>query len=63
MKKIFLGIILAMGMAASAQAHSLWINVFESHAHQPPHALVSLGWGHVLPSTPQAAGSPWTGSK
>ena len=33
----------------SAQAHSLWINAHESHAHQPPHAMVSLGWGHSLP--------------
>jgi len=32
-----------------AQAHSLWINAHESHAHQPPHAMVSLGWGHSLP--------------
>ncbi|WP_024335986.1 DUF4198 domain-containing protein [Desulfotignum balticum] len=49
MKKVLCGLFLAIGMATSAQAHSLWINVFESHAHQPPHALVSLGWGHVLP--------------
>ncbi len=34
----------------SAQAHSLWINAHESHAHQPPHAMVSLGWGHSLPA-------------
>ncbi len=33
----------------SARAHSLWINAHESHAHQPPHAMVSLGWGHRLP--------------
>ncbi len=32
-----------------AQAHSVWINVFRSHVHQPPHAMVSLGWGHALP--------------
>jgi len=49
MKKMFALLLLAIGLAGSAQAHSLWINVFESHAHQPPHALVSLGWGHVLP--------------
>ncbi|WP_321390033.1 DUF4198 domain-containing protein [uncultured Desulfuromusa sp.] len=30
-------------------AHSLWINNFESHAHQSHHAMVSLGWGHALP--------------
>lgn len=49
MKKIFCFLLLAVGIASSAQAHSLWVNVFESHAHQPPHAMVSLGWGHVLP--------------
>jgi uncharacterized GH25 family protein len=31
------------------QAHSLWINAFESKTHPPPHAMVSLGWGHALP--------------
>ncbi|MBB4267043.1 DUF4198 domain-containing protein [Roseospira visakhapatnamensis] len=36
-------------LPVSAQAHSLWINADESHAHQPPHAMVSLGWGHSLP--------------
>jgi uncharacterized GH25 family protein len=35
--------------ASMAHAHSVWINAFESHAHQPPHAMVSLGWGHALP--------------
>lgn len=30
-------------------AHSFWINAFASHAHQPPHVMVSLGWGHALP--------------
>ncbi|MCK4467035.1 MAG: DUF4198 domain-containing protein, partial [Desulfobacterales bacterium] len=27
----------------------VWINSFESHAHKPPHTMVSLGWGHALP--------------
>ena len=27
----------------------LWINLFESHAHAPGHAMVTLGWGHSLP--------------
>lgn len=48
-KTIIFCLLTVLLTAASAQAHSLWINVFESHAHQPPHALVSLGWGHVLP--------------
>jgi uncharacterized GH25 family protein len=39
----------SVAMPASASAHSLWINAHESHAHQPPHAIVSLGWGHTLP--------------
>ncbi len=30
-------------------AFSLWINAFESHVHQPPHAVITLGWGHNLP--------------
>ena len=36
-------------MVSLAQAHSVWINSFESHAHTPPHTMVSLGWGHTLP--------------
>lgn len=50
MKKIisFLTITL-LGLATGAHAHSIWINSFESHVHQPPHTMVSLGWGHTLP--------------
>lgn len=36
-------------MASNAQAHSVWVNNFYSDAHFPPHALVSIGWGHSLP--------------
>lgn len=36
-------------MIPNAQAHSLWVNTFESCAHEPPHAMVSVGWGHDLP--------------
>jgi uncharacterized GH25 family protein len=36
-------------MTSLAHAHSVWINSFESHAHNSPHAMVSLGWGHMLP--------------
>ncbi|SDE51028.1 DUF4198 domain-containing protein [Rhodospira trueperi] len=39
----------SVAVPASASAHSLWINAHESHVHQPPHAIVSLGWGHGLP--------------
>ena len=40
---------LVFGTAVTAQAHSVWINNFYSDAHQPPHAMVSLGWGHAMP--------------
>jgi uncharacterized GH25 family protein len=36
-------------LATTANAHSLWINAFESRTHPPPHAMISLGWGHALP--------------
>lgn len=36
-------------MVSHAHAHNLWINSFDSHAHTPGHALISLGWGHGLP--------------
>jgi len=50
MKRItILVFIVSMAAVCPAQAHRLWINVFESHAHKPPHAFVSLGWGHSLP--------------
>lgn len=50
MKKItFLPFLALLFLASSAQAHSVWINAFESRAHQSPHAIVSLGWGHALP--------------
>ncbi|MCJ2163393.1 MULTISPECIES: DUF4198 domain-containing protein [unclassified Pseudodesulfovibrio] len=37
------------GTVSGAQAHSVWINNFYSDAHVPPHAMVSIGWGHALP--------------
>jgi uncharacterized GH25 family protein len=53
MKKIsilFVSIIVSVVFVVSfAHAHSIWINAFESHAHRPPHTMVSLGWGHALP--------------
>lgn len=36
-------------MTSIASAHNLWINCFESYAHKPGHAMVSIGWGHILP--------------
>jgi len=38
-----------LSATAQVQAHSVWINSFESHAHEPRHTMVSLGWGHALP--------------
>ncbi len=49
MKKLALLFTISTVWATVAQAHSVWINCFESHEHKPPHAMVSLGWGHVLP--------------
>ena len=49
MKKKSLSIIaglLLIAFSSSAQAHSVWINSFESYAHQPPHTMVSLGQWH-----------------
>lgn len=41
--------IVFFAITSTAQAHTVWINAFESHAHQPPHAIITLGWGHTLP--------------
>ena len=50
MKKITLLLVAVfLSMTSLAHAHSMWINSFESHAHKPGHAMVSLGWGHALP--------------
>lgn len=50
MKKILSCLPLAiLLLTTTAQAHSVWINCFVSKAHKPYHAMVSLGWGHVLP--------------
>lgn len=50
MKKIAIIFIIGLLFSASmAHAHSVWINAFTSHSHQPPYTIVSLGWGHSLP--------------
>ncbi len=36
-------------LSAPAAAHGLWINLNESYAHPPGHALITLGWGHSVP--------------
>ena len=52
MKRMSLSVILGLlliAFSSSAMAHSLWVNVYESFAHPPGHAIVSLGWGHAIP--------------
>ena len=43
------GAFLALFLVSNVQAHSLWVNSFESFAHKPGHTTVALGWGHSLP--------------
>ena len=52
MKIKIIGIIvglLLIAFTSPAMAHTLWINLYESYTHPPGHAMVSLGWGHVVP--------------
>ena len=49
MRTTIFALLISLIMVSTAAAHRLWINVFESHSHNSPHALVSLGWGHSLP--------------
>ncbi|MBW1612854.1 MAG: DUF4198 domain-containing protein [Deltaproteobacteria bacterium] len=52
MKRMSLSVILGLlliGFTSPAMAHTLWINLYESYAHPPGHAIVSLGWGHAVP--------------
>jgi len=52
MKKKSLSVIaglLLIAFSSPAMAHTLWINLYESFAHPPGHAMVSLGWGHAVP--------------
>ncbi len=49
MRNIVTAFLLLFLSTSPAQAHSVWINVFASNVHQPPHAMLSLGWGHALP--------------
>lgn len=49
MKRFLLLSCLFFGLSAPAQAHSIWVNAFESHGHGNQHAMISLGWGHALP--------------
>ncbi len=47
--KVIVSFIALLLTASLANAHSVWINAFESHAHNSHHAMVSLGWGHAMP--------------
>lgn len=52
MKRMSLSVIVVLAsiiFSTQAMAHTLWINLYESFAHPPGHAIVSLGWGHVVP--------------
>ena len=52
MKRTSLSVIVGLllfGFSLPAMAHTLWVNLYESFAHPPGHAIVSLGWGHVVP--------------
>jgi len=45
----FILCVLLVAFSSPAIAHTLWINLYESFAHPPGHAMVSLGWGHTVP--------------
>lgn len=47
--KLISASIIAILGASSLQAHSFWVNSFESFSHAPGHTTVSLGWGHNIP--------------
>ena len=52
MKKKILSVIVVLAsiiFSSQVMAHTLWINLYESFAHPPGHAMVSLGWGHAVP--------------
>jgi uncharacterized GH25 family protein len=52
MKRVSLSVIVVLAsiiFSTQAMAHTLWVNLYESFAHPPGHAMVSLGWGHVVP--------------
>ncbi|PIE42724.1 MAG: nickel transporter [Gammaproteobacteria bacterium] len=48
-KQMFLMAIVLLFSVTTSSAHSLWINACTSDVHKPPHAMLSLGWGHILP--------------
>jgi len=52
MKKASLSLIIGLlliAFSSQAHAHLLWVNLYESFANPPGHAIASIGWGHVVP--------------
>jgi len=50
MNIVIRSLIVLLLTVSTSQAHSLWVNCFEStQIHPPGHATVSLGWGHTMP--------------
>ena len=51
MRKVIslLTVLLTIIFSSQTMAHTLWVNLYESFAHPPGHAIVSLGWGHTVP--------------
>lgn len=45
----FMALLACLLLPAQAGAHTLWVNLYESHAHPPGHVLTTVGWGHMLP--------------
>ena len=52
MKRTSLSVIVVLAsiiFSTQAMAHTVWVNLYESFAHPPGHAIASIGWGHVVP--------------
>lgn len=46
---LHLALLACLLLPSQAAAHTLWVNLYESHAHPPGHVLATIGWGHALP--------------
>ena len=47
-KLLFVSVMFFLSLV-NLNAHSLWVNSFESFTHKPAHIIVGLGWGHSMP--------------
>jgi uncharacterized GH25 family protein len=56
MKNTVLALFLSLIMTSNAWGHSFWVNAYESFAHPPGHALITMGFGHVVPLEDLLAG-------